>query len=147
MTKKNRTNEMLSSYYYHNPLFLIKDLISAKQNKNEKLVYNYNINKRLTDLRNNINRKEISENEIRKKVADIVEKILEFHKLQKGYGIPSDFDRTQLKILTPKKMFQRLPIALAQVKTGNASENLLNDIRKTIYSLSGIKLLRKYTKI
>ena len=133
---------MLSNYFrYHNLLLLINNLISAKQNKNEKLVYNYNINKRLTDLRNNINRKEISENEIRKKVADIVEKILEFHKLQKGYGIPSDFDRTQLKILTPKKMFQRLPIALAQVKTGNASENLLNDIRKTIYSLSGIKLL------
>ena len=139
---------MLSNYFrYHNLLLLINNLISAKQNKNEKLVYNYNINKRLTDLRNNINRKEISENEIRKKVADIVEKILEFHKLQKGYGIPSDFDRTQLKILTPRKMFQRLPIALAQVKTGNASENLLNDIRKTIYSLSGIKLLRKYTKI
>ena len=139
---------MLSNYFrYHNLLLLINNLISAKQNKNEKLVYNYNINKRLTDLRNNINRKEISENEIPKKVADIVEKILEFHKLQKGYGIPSDFDRTQLKILTPKKMFQRLPIALAQVKTGNASENLLNDIRKTIYSLSGIKLLRKYTKI
>ena len=139
---------MLSNYFrYHNLLLLINNLISAKQNKNEKLVYNYNINKRLTDLRNNINRKEISENEIRKKVADIVEKILEFHKLQKGYGIPSDFDRTQLKILTPKKMFQRLPVALAQVKTGNASENLLNDIRKTIYSLSGIKLLRKYTKI
>ena len=139
---------MLSNYFrYHNLLLLINNLISAKQNKNEKLVYNYNINKRLTDLRNNINRQEISENEIRKKVADIVEKILEFHKLQKGYGIPSDFDRTQLKILTPKKMFQRLPIALAQVKTGNASENLLNDIRKTIYSLSGIKLLRKYTKI
>ena len=139
---------MLSNYFrYHNLLLLINNLISAKQNKNEKLIYNYNINKRLTDLRNNINRKEISENEIPKKVADIVEKILEFHKLQKGYGIPSDFDRTQLKILTPKKMFQRLPIALAQVKTGNASENLLNDIRKTIYSLSGIKLLRKYTKI
>ena len=146
--EKNTTNEMLSNYIrYHNLLLLINNLINAKQNKNEKLVYNYNINNRLTDLRNNINRKEISENEIRKKVADIVEKILEFNKLQKGYGIPSDFDRTQLKILTPKKMFQRLPIALAQVKTGNASENLLNDIRKTIYSLSGIKLLRKYTKI
>ena len=90
---------MLSNYFrYHNLLLLINNLISAKQNKNEKLVYNYNINKRLTDLRNNINRKEISENEIRKKVADIVEKILEFHKLQKGYGIPSDFDRTQHKI-------------------------------------------------
>ena len=31
-----------------------------------------------------------------------------------------------LKILTPKQMLQRLPIALAQVKTGNNSEKLLN---------------------
>ena len=31
-----------------------------------------------------------------------------------------------LKILTPKQMLQRLPIALAQVKAGNNSENLLN---------------------
>ena len=31
-----------------------------------------------------------------------------------------------LKTLTPKQMFQRLPIALAQVKAGNTSENLLN---------------------
>ena len=40
-----------------------------------------------------------------------------------------------LKILTPKQMLQRLPIALAQVKPGNTSENLLNEIRKIIYSL------------
>ena len=40
-----------------------------------------------------------------------------------------------LKILTPKQMIQRLPIALAQVKAGNNSENLLNEIRKIIYSL------------
>ena len=38
-----------------------------------------------------------------------------------------------LKILTPKQMLQRLPIALAQVKPGNTSENLLNEIRK-VYS-------------
>ena len=31
-----------------------------------------------------------------------------------------------LKILTPKQLLQRLPIALAQVKAGNNSENLLN---------------------
>ena len=42
---------------------------------------------------------------------------------------------TGLKILTPKQMIQRLPIALAQVKTGNNSENLLNEIRQIIYSL------------
>ena len=41
-----------------------------------------------------------------------------------------------LKILTLKQMFQRLPIALAQVKAGNISENLLNEIRQIIYSLT-----------
>ena len=40
-----------------------------------------------------------------------------------------------LKICTPKQMLQRIPIAFAQVKTGNTSENLLNEIRKIIYSL------------
>ena len=38
-------------------------------------------------------------------------------------------DQSKLKILTPKQMLQRLPIALAQVKAGNNSENLLNEIR------------------
>ena len=32
-------------------------------------------------------------------------------------------------------MLQRLPIAIAQVKVGNTSENLLNEIRQIIYSL------------
>ena len=32
-------------------------------------------------------------------------------------------------------MLQRLPVALAQVKTGNTPENLLNEIRQIIYSL------------
>ena len=40
-----------------------------------------------------------------------------------------------LKILMPKKMLQRLPIALAQLKAGNNSENLLNKIRQIVYSL------------
>ena len=32
-------------------------------------------------------------------------------------------------------MLQRLPIALVQLKAGNTSENLLNEIRQIIYSL------------
>ena len=44
-------------------------------------------------------------------------------------------NETGLKILTPKQMLQRLPIALAQVKAGNNSENLLNKIRQIVYSL------------
>ena len=42
---------------------------------------------------------------------------------------------TGLKILTPKQMLQRLPIALAQVKAGNNSESLLNEIKQIINSL------------
>ena len=50
---------------------------------------------------------------------------------------------TGLKILTPKQMFQRLPIALAQVKTGNNSESLLNEIRQIVYSLYQSKEITK----
>ena len=42
---------------------------------------------------------------------------------------------TALKTLTPKQMLQRLPIALAQVKAGNNSESLLNEIRQIVYPL------------
>ena len=44
-------------------------------------------------------------------------------------------ERTGLKILIPKQMLQRLPIALAQVKAGNNSESLLNEIRQIVYFL------------
>ena len=44
--------------------------------------------------------------------------------------------KEQLKILTPNQMLKRLPIALAQVKAGNNSESLLNEIRQVVYSLS-----------
>ena len=43
-------------------------------------------------------------------------------------------------------MLERLPIALEQVKAGNNSENLLNEIRKIIYLLyQSKKLLKKHT--
>ena len=48
-----------------------------------------------------------------------------------------------LKILTPKQMLRRLPIALAQVKAGNISENLLNEIRQSVYSLYHSKQITK----
>ena len=34
----------------------------------------------------------------------------------------------RLKVLTPKKVLQRLQIALAQINAGNTSENVLNEI-------------------
>ena len=40
-------------------------------------------------------------------------------------------------------MLQRLPVALAQVKAGNNSEKLLNEIRQIIYSLYQSKEITK----
>ena len=53
---------------------------------------------------------------------------------QKGKG---------LKILTPNQMLKRLPIVLAQVKAGNNSESLLNEIRQIIYFLYRSKEITK----
>ena len=51
----------------------------------------------------------------------------------------------ELKILTPKQMLQRLPIALAQVKAGNTSENLLSEIRAN--RMEQEKFLENYVTI
>ena len=48
---------------------------------------------------------------------------------------PNKTEETVLKILTPKQMLQRLPVAPAQVKAGDNSESLLNEIRQVVYSL------------
>ena len=48
-----------------------------------------------------------------------------------------------LKILTPNQMLKRLPIALAQVKAGNNSKSLLNEIRQIVYSLHRSKEITK----
>ena len=50
---------------------------------------------------------------------------------------------TGIKILTLKQLLQRLPIALAQVKAGNNSESLLNEIRQIVYSLYQSKQITK----
>ena len=48
-----------------------------------------------------------------------------------------------LNTLTTKQMLQRLPIALAQVKVGNTSKNLLNEIHEIVYSLYRAKEITK----
>ena len=48
-----------------------------------------------------------------------------------------------LKILTPQQMFSRLSISLAQLKAGNISEKLNNEIRQLLYSFYKSKKLGK----
>ena len=60
-----------------------------------------------------------------------------FHRLensQEGEG---------LQILTPNQILKRLPIVLAQLKAGNNSESLLNEIRQIVYSLYRSKEITK----
>ena len=44
-------------------------------------------------------------------------------------------DGRGLKILTPNQMLSRFPITLAQLKAGNNSEKLKNEIRQNYYIL------------
>ena len=82
--------------------------ISKTQNKMKKAIKNVPENKTF----------KTEENE---KIIDIVERILELNsKKQLGPG---------LKILTPNQMVSRLPITLAQLKAGNNSGKLKNEIR------------------
>ena len=54
-----------------------------------------------------------------------------------------NWERKGLKILTPRQMLQRLPIALTQVKARNNSKSLLNEIRQIVYSLYQSKQITK----
>ena len=95
------------------------------------------INSGLKDLKEEI--KKMSEEEINTekpdKIVKLVEEILKFNKQnQEGKGI---------KILTPNQMLSRLPISLAQLKAGNNSEKLKNEIRQLLYSLYRSKNMTK----
>ena len=61
------------------------------------------------------------------KIINIVKRILYFNQLNQS--------GQDLQILTPKQMLSRLPISLAQLKAGNNSEKLKNEIRELLYSL------------
>ena len=82
----------------------------------------------LSDLKDEIEKMSEDEIEIEKpyKIVDIVKKILQFNRQnQKGQG---------LKILTQDQMISRLPISLAQLRSGNNSEKLKNEIRQLLHS-------------
>ena len=87
------------------------------------------INSGLKDLKEEIKKMSEAEIEIEdpESIVEIVEEILKFNEQnQQGKG---------LKILTPNQMLSRLPITLAQLKAGNNSEKLKNEIRQLLYSL------------
>ena len=115
---------------------MFKRLRDSSDEKNKSVVES--INEKLTKLKNivkNVPKDEVSKFEENEKIIDIVERILELNsEKQLGLG---------LKILTPNQMLSRLPITLAQLKAGNNSEKLKNEIRQLLYSLYRSKKLTK----
>ena len=69
------------------------------------------------------------------KIINIFERILYFNQLEQ--------QGSDLKILTPNQMLSKLAITLAQLKAGNNSEKLKNEIRQFLYSLYRSKKLTK----
>ena len=105
---------------------MYKNLCETKGKRNEDQVYS--IKKILDKIKKEI--KNVPKNKnfiLNKEIINIVEKIIDFNrKEQSGEG---------LKILTPNYMLCRLPITLAQLKAGNNSAKLKNEIRQLLYSL------------
>ena len=103
--------------------------------KNSKLVNAFISG--LKDLKEEI--KEMYEEEIKieksDKIVKIVEEILRFNKQKQ--------ETKGIKTLTPNQMLSRLPITLAQLKAGNNSEKLKNEIRQLLYSLYRSKNMTK----
>ena len=66
---------------------------------------------------------------------DIVEWIIEFNRQNQEGQV--------LKILTPNLMLSTLPFTLAQLKAGNNSEKIKNEIRQLLHSLYRSKKLNE----
>ena len=110
-------------------------LNKTNDKKSNELVKIFNSG--LEDLKEEIKKMSKEEIEIENpdKIVKIVEMILKFNK-QNQQG-------KSLKILTPNQMLSRLPITLAQLKAGNNSEKLKNEIRQLLYSLYCLKNMTK----
>ena len=136
--EKNINYELLKEYFtnYRSSSHMYKELRMIEGTRNENQVY------LIKEVSNEMKKpnKNVPENntfmiEENEKIINIVERILYFNQLdQSGQG---------LKILTPNQMLSRLPISLAQLKAGNNSEKLKNEISQILYSLHSSKKLKK----
>ena len=115
-------------FSFQRPSDMLKAVYTTNDKKKNNRLVNV-IKSGLSDLKNGIEDMGEKEKEIEKpnEVIDVVEKTLEFNKQnQSGQG---------LKTLTPDQMLSRLPVTLAELKAGNNSQKLKNEIRQLLCSL------------
>ena len=135
--EENTNEELFKKYFnFQRP----SDMLMFLSKTNDKEKNNELVNVINSGLKDFIKfNKEISEEERMTektdKITKIVKKIPKFNsRIQQGQDI---------KILTPNQMLSRLPITLAQLKAGNNSEKLKNEIRQLLYSLYCSKNMTK----
>ena len=115
---------------------MLKDLCRINDKKNNSKLVDV-IKSGLSDLKNETENMDEEEKETEKanEIIDVVEEIIEFNQQKQG--------GKGLKILTSDQILSRLPITLAQLKAGNNSQKLKNEIRELLYFLYRSKQLTK----
>ena len=137
LKNKGTNDKLVRKYFQVQDLgALLEKLKKSKSNTKRSYIQVALIKNGLTDLKEEI--KDMSEQEKEtenpNETVDIAGSILEFNRQEQGQG---------LKIFTPNQMLSRLSISLAQLKAGNNSEKLKNEIRQLLYSLYRSKKLTK----
>ena len=132
----------------------MEKLKDYKKNPEKLQMYNTSmtrLNTGLKRLKNDI--KNMSEDEVENKKIDYLKYLVRaIVDAGQKYDMPDLETKKEaekrlrgqgLKILTPRRMITRLPILLAQLKAGNNSQKLKNEIRQIVYSLYRSKNLSK----
>ena len=151
-------SDLINKYFKNNSLREIINKLKdyrknpKTQNKYHMFMINlvFGLNKLDNDIRN------MSEDEVRNKRVDylkyLVRKIVDVNQelddmpdLETEEFVAQRQQGQGLKILTPQQMITRLPILLAQLKAGNNSQKLKNEIRQIVYSLYRSKNISKTT--
>ena len=140
-TEKYLDPDLIEKYFFNMSLKKISDFLKHKKDTFYGKTEVDLINNKLKDLKTDI--KYMPGNEVKNKkldlLAGLVEKILNFNELLNIPDLKSEKSATErqkgqgLKILTPQQMITRLPILLAQLKEGNNSQKLKNEIRQIVY--------------
>ena len=136
--EQNINNDLFREYFkYQSPKDMYKKLIETENTEINQIKLDF-IKKTLNRLQKIVDyvpKDKTYKTEENKKIISIAERILEFNQLNQSGQC--------LKILTASQMLSRLPVSLAQLKAGNNSEKIKNEIRQLLYSLYRLKKLTK----
>ena len=136
-------------YIEKDPISLLKAIkngeITLKEASDRQRNYLQYSNIIRKGYKNSVQKKTLSNIENHFNARENAIKFIENYGLRvlKARRLAKEQEGTGLKILTPNQMLKRLPIALAQVKAGNNSESLLNEIRQILF-LFFVSIKRNY---